>query len=115
VEKVSEKYIILTTKETFQTIVDEKGLETVETYHFYFFDEIKATYTVAKVLDDNVKIQLYEKYEGKEYVNNIKVKFFETFTSLEAAHEELNEIVKASGSGEDSKYTKLVKTEETSA
>lgn len=112
---MSEKYIVLTSKDTFQTIVDPKGLEVVETYHFYFFNEIKAKYTIAKILDHTIKIQLYEKYEGKEYVNNINVKFFETFDSIEGAREELNEIVKGSGNSEDSKYSKLVKTEEASA
>lgn len=106
-----DKYIILTNKDTFQTKVDGQGLEPLETYHFYFFNSIKATYTIAKVLDDNIKISLYEKYEGKEYVNNIKVKFFETFPSIEEAHQELDEIVKASGKSDESKDSKLVKSD----
>lgn len=110
-----EKFIVLTNKETFQTVVDGEGLEPVETYHFYFYNEIKAKYTIAKVLDDNCKIELYENYEGKEYVNRIRVKFFETFPTLEAAIEELNEIVKASGNSSDSKYSKLVKSEKTAS
>ncbi|MDQ0243087.1 hypothetical protein J2S09_000623 [Bacillus fengqiuensis] len=106
-----EKYIVLTNKDTFQTVIDNEGLEPVETYHFYFFDNLKAKYTIAKVLDDNIKIQLFETYEGKDYVNHIRVKFFETFNTIEGAREELNEIVKASGNSEDSKYSKLVKSE----
>ena len=84
-----DKYIVLTNKETFQTKVDSDGLEAIETY----------------------KINLYEKYEGKEYVNNIRVKFFETFNTIEEAREELDEIVKASGNSEDSKFSRLVKAE----
>jgi hypothetical protein len=106
-----EKYIVLTNKDTFQTILDNKGLDPVETYHFYFFDDLKAKYTIAKVMDETIKIQLFEKYEGKEYVNHIRVKFFETFGTIEAAREELYEIVKASGNSEDSKHSKLVKSE----
>lgn len=103
------KYIILTNKQTFQTKVDSNGIKPIETYNFHFFNEIKAKYTIAEVLDGDTKICLYEKYEGKEYINEIRVKFFETFDSIEAARDELGEIVKASGNGEDSKYTKLVK------
>lgn len=106
-----DKYIVLTNKETFQTKVDSDGLEAIETYNFYFFDKIKAKYTIAKVLDDSIKINLYEKYEGKEYVNNIRVKFFETFNTIKEAREELDEIVKASGNSEDSKFSRLVKAE----
>ncbi|MBO9130404.1 hypothetical protein [Bacillus sp. 165] len=106
------KYIVLTNKNTFQTIVDNEGLRPLETYHFYFFDELKAKYTIAEVMDDNIKIKLYEKYEGREYVNEIRVKFFETFDTIEAAQEELYEIVKASGNSEDSKYSKLIKSDE---
>jgi hypothetical protein len=105
------KYIVLTNKDTFQTILKNDGLEVIETYDFYFFGKLKAKYTIAKILDENIKIQLYEQYEGKEYVNQISVKFFEKFDTIEAAREELNEIVKASGNSEDSKNSKLVKSE----
>jgi hypothetical protein len=105
-------YIVLTNKDTFQTILENVGLELVETYHFYFFNELKAKYTIAKVLDETIKIQLFEKYEGKEYVNHIAVKFFERFNTIEAAREELNEIVRASGNSEDSVNSKLVKSTE---
>lgn len=105
------KYIVLTNKDTFQTILKNDGLEIVETYDFYFFEKLKAKYTIAKILDENIKIQLYEQYEGKEYINQISVKFFEKFDTLEAAREELNEIVKASGNSKDSKNSKLVKSE----
>ncbi|MDV2887455.1 hypothetical protein RYX45_19945, partial [Alkalihalophilus pseudofirmus] len=104
------KYIVLTNKNTFQTILDNDGLEIVETYHFYFFEELKAKYTIAKVLDENIKIQLFETYEGKDYVNYINIKFFEKFDTIEAARNELNEIVKASGNSEDSLHSKLVKS-----
>jgi hypothetical protein len=103
-----EKYIVLTNKTTYQTQVDDAGLLPVETYNFYFFEEVKAKYTIAKVLDDNIKIKLYENYEGKEYINEIRVKFFETFPTIEAARDELSEIVAASGSNPDSAHTRLV-------
>lgn len=106
------KYIVLTNKNTFQTILANEGLEPVETYHFYFFEELKAKYTIAKVLDETIKIQLFEEFEGKEYVNHIAVKFFERFETIESAREELYEIVKASGNSEDSKHSKLVKSGE---
>ena len=104
-----EQYTVLTNKESFQTILDNKGLETVETYHFYFFDHLKATYTIAKIVDDTIKIQLYEKFNGQEYVNHIHVKFFEKFPTIEEARAELFEIVKANGNSEDSQHAKLVK------
>lgn len=103
------KYIILTNKQTFQTKVDSNGIKPIESYNFHFFDEIKANYTIAEVVDQNTKITLFEEYEGKEYVNEIRVKFFETFDTIEAARDELGEIVKASGNSEDSRHTKLVK------
>ncbi|WP_374723821.1 hypothetical protein [Calidifontibacillus erzurumensis] len=103
------KFIILTNKQTFQTKVDPNKIKPIETYSFHFFDEIKAQYTIAEVVDENTKIRLYENYEGKEYINDIRLKFFETFDTIEAAKNELNEIVKASGNSEDSKYTKLVR------
>lgn len=105
-------YIVLTNKDTFQTILKNDGLEPVETYHFYFFNQLKAKYTIAKVLDESIKIQLFETYEGKDYVNHIGVKFFERFETIEAAREELNEIVKASGNSEDSVNSKLVKSDQ---
>ncbi|WP_141432649.1 hypothetical protein [Bacillus sp. 03113] len=105
-----DKYIVLTNKDTFQTVVDGTGLEPIETYHFYFFNDLKAKYTIAKVLDDSIKIKLYENYEGKEYINEIRVKFFESFPTIESAREELEEIVKASGNSKDSKFSKLVKS-----
>ncbi len=108
-----DKYIVLTNKDTFQTVLENDGFQPVETYHFYFFDELKANYTIAKIVKDSFKIQLYEKYEEKEYINNIHVKFFETFPTIEEARKELNEIVKASGgNNEDSKYSKLVRSED---
>jgi hypothetical protein len=107
-----EKYTVLTNKDTFQTILPNDGLEPIETYHFYFFDELKAKYTIAKVVDEDFKVQLYENYEGKEYVNHIHIKFFEKFSTIEETREELNEIVKASGSSEDSQHSKLVKSED---
>ena len=104
-----EQYIVLTNKDTFQTILNNDGLELIETYHFYFFEQLKAKYTIAKVVDDDFKIQLYEKYDGKEYVNHIHVKFFEKFARIEEAREELYEIVRASGNSEDSQHSKLIK------
>lgn len=106
-----EKYTVLTNKDTFQTVLENEALEIIESYQFYFFDSLKATYTIAKIVDDNAKIKLYEKYDGKDYVNNIHVKFFETFPTIEEAREELNEIVKASGNSEDSQHSKLIKSE----
>ncbi|WP_071395777.1 hypothetical protein [Bacillus tuaregi] len=106
-----EKYAVLTNKDTFQTVLENDALELVETYQFYFFDSLKATYTIAKIVDDHAKITLYEKYDGKDYINKIHVKFFETFPTIEEAREELNEIVKASGNSEDSQHSKLVKIE----
>ncbi|MBT2736985.1 hypothetical protein [Bacillus sp. ISL-7] len=106
------KYIVLTNKDTFQTILENDGLKPIETYHFYFFDNLKAKYTIAEVLDETIKIRLFENFEGKEYVNQIAVKFFEKFDTIEAAREELNEIVKASGNSEDSVNSKLVRSAE---
>ncbi len=106
-----DKYIVLTNKDTFQTVLENDGLEVVESYQFYFFGKLKSTYTIARVLDDDAKIQLYENYEGKEYINHIRVKFFEVFENIEDAREELFEIVKASGNSEDSKHSRLVKAE----
>lgn len=105
-----DKYIVLTNKDTFKTILKNDGFEPVETYDFYFFENLKASYTIAKVLDENTKIQLIEEFEAKEYINNIGVKFFEKFETIEAAREELHEIVKASGNSEDSINSKLVKS-----
>lgn len=107
-----EKYTVLTNKDTFQTVLQNDGLEPIETYHFYFFDELKAKYTLAKVVEEDFKIQLYEKYEEKEYVNHIHIKFFEKFSTIEEAREELNEIVKASGNSKDSQHSKLIKSED---
>ncbi len=106
------KYVVLTNKDTFQTVVDGEGLKPIETYHFYFFDNLKAKYTIAEIVNDSAKIKLYENYEGKEYVNYIRVKFFEKFDSIEDAREELDELVKASGNSNDSKFSKLIKSEE---
>ncbi|WKB35865.1 hypothetical protein QS257_21520 [Terrilactibacillus sp. S3-3] len=104
------KYIILTNKDEFQTMLDNEGLKPIETYEFHFFNHIKAKYTIAKVLDDTIKIVIYEKDKEKEYINRIRVKFFQDFESVEAAREELFEIVKASGNSDHSKYAKLVKS-----
>ncbi|WP_144460646.1 hypothetical protein [Siminovitchia fortis] len=108
------KYILLTNKETFQTDLTNEGLEIVETYNFYFFDQLRAKYTIAKVLDEKAKIKMSEEYQGKEYVNYIRVKFFEHFETIEEVREELYEIVDQDESDE-SADSKLVKLENVSA
>lgn len=97
------KYIILTNKETFQTTIQDTHLVPIETFEFFFFDQLKAKYTIAEVQDDNIKIRLYEKYEDKEYVNEIRVKFFESFETVEGARAELKELV-----GPDTDNARLV-------
>lgn len=104
-------FILLTNKDAFQTDLNNDGLEIVEAYNFYFFDKLRAKYTIAKVLDENAKIKMSEEYEGKEYVNYIRVKFFEHFETIEEVRAELYEIV----SGDPSADSKLVKLENVSA
>ncbi|HBZ08774.1 MAG TPA: hypothetical protein DEO65_02675 [Bacillus bacterium] len=108
------KYILLTNKDTFQTDLDNEGLEIVETYNFYFFDKLRAKYTIAKVLDEKTKIKMSEEYHDREYVNHIRVKFFEHFDTIEEVREELYEIVDRNES-EKSADSKLVKLENVSA
>ncbi|MFD1705326.1 hypothetical protein ACFSCZ_01000 [Siminovitchia sediminis] len=107
------KYILLTNKEAFQTNLNNEGLKIVETYNYYFFDKLRAKYTIAKVLDETAKIKLSEEYQGKEYVNYIRVKFFEHFETVEEVREELYEIVDREES-DDSAHSKLVKLEKVS-
>ncbi|MBD8004324.1 hypothetical protein [Bacillus norwichensis] len=108
------KFILLTNKETFQTDLNNEGLEIVETYNFYFFNKLRAKYTIAKVLDEKAKIKMSEEYHGKEYVNYIRVKFFEHFDTIEEVREELYEIADKNDSDKFSN-SRLVKLENASA
>ncbi|SDH15523.1 hypothetical protein SAMN05192534_1029 [Alteribacillus persepolensis] len=99
-----DQYIILTNKEEYQTDLNNEGLEVIETYDYYFFDHLKAKYTIAKVHDNSIKIKLTEEKNDKVYVNRVPVKFFETFEKLEEAHDELREL---SGPNSDSSQLKL--------
>ncbi|RST74273.1 hypothetical protein D4T97_011405 [Siminovitchia acidinfaciens] len=108
------KYILLTNKETFQTDLSNDGLEIVETYNFYFFEKLRAKYSIAKVVDENARIKMSEEYEGKEYVNHIRVKFFERFETIEEVREELYEIVDRDET-DPSANSRLVKLESASA
>ncbi|RYM00269.1 hypothetical protein EWH99_12460 [Sporolactobacillus sp. THM7-7] len=106
------KYMILTNKQAYQTELTNEGLKPVETYDFYFFGQVKAKYTIVKVLDPSVKIKIYENHDGqKKYVNEIRMKFFDQFDSVEDAREELFEIAMSSEDDDLSKQSKLVKTE----
>lgn len=87
-----KKYIILTNKEDYQTDLNNDGLNVVETYDYYFFDRLKAKYSIAEVLSDDIKIKLIEETEEKIYINEIPIKFFEAFETIEEAKEELNEL-----------------------
>lgn len=87
-------YIILTNKEAYQTNLHSEGIELVESYDYVFFDKIKASYSIVKVVDPACKIIITEDGE-KKYVNHVPVKFFETFDDLEGAREELWELVGA--------------------
>ncbi|MFC5712074.1 hypothetical protein ACFPU1_04730 [Thalassorhabdus alkalitolerans] len=97
-------YIILTNKADYQTDVQNEGLEIVETYEYYFFKQLKATYSIAKVIKDDIKVTLREEKDGKTYTNHIPLKFFEAYEKIEDAHEELGEIA-----GPDSESARLVK------
>lgn len=108
------KFILLTNKDSFQTDLNNDGLEIVETYNFYFFDKLRAKYSIARVLDEKAKIKMSESYEGKEYVNYIRVKFFEHFETIEEVREELFEIVDKDHA-DNSSESKLVKVENVSA
>ncbi|SFE87612.1 hypothetical protein [Alteribacillus iranensis] len=96
------KFIILTNKEDYQTILENEGLHIVETYDYYFFDQLKAKYSIAQVLSDDIKITLVEEKNGKSYINHIPIKFFESFETIEGAQEELGEL-----SGPDSDFSHL--------
>jgi hypothetical protein len=97
-------YIILTNKDTYQTDLTTDGIELIETYDYYFFDKLKASYTIAKVTDNKCKIRIIEETPDNSYINNISVKFFEAFTNIEDARHELHQMV-----GEKSQDQKLVK------
>jgi hypothetical protein len=86
------KYIILTNKDEYQTKLETEGLEIIETYQYFFFDQLKAKYSIAQVHDDSIKITLTEEKDDKTYVNDIPVKFFEVFETIEGAQDELKEL-----------------------
>ncbi|MGO4886701.1 hypothetical protein ACJ2A9_03000 [Anaerobacillus sp. MEB173] len=95
-------YIILTNKEDYQTDLNNKGLQQIETYNYLFFGKLKAKYTICKVIDDSIKIQLIEEKDGVSYINDIPVKFFEPYENIEQAQDELKEL-----SGPDNDDSKL--------
>lgn len=98
-------YIILTNKDTYQTDLNSPGIETVETYDYYFFGKLKASYSIAKVVDQNGKIKITENSD-RSYVNHIRIKFFEAFDEIEEAREELSKMV-----GPNSENQRLEKAE----
>ncbi|MBU8908241.1 hypothetical protein [Desertibacillus haloalkaliphilus] len=102
-------YIILTNKDEYQTNIHTEGLEVIETYEYYFFNQLRAKYTIAKVTKNDIKITLTEEKDEKKYINNIPVKFFEVYETIEGAHEELDEIT-----GPDSDNARLEKLNEES-
>nr|WP_275899483.1 hypothetical protein [Bacillus piscicola] len=82
--------------------MDNDGLEIIETYDYFFFDQLKAQYTIAAVKENDMKITLKEEKNDKTYINRIPIKFFEAFETVEAAKEELGEL-----SGPDSDFSQL--------
>ncbi|MDA3129514.1 hypothetical protein ACFPTR_00350 [Aliibacillus thermotolerans] len=96
------KFIILTNKEDYQTDLNNDGLKVIETYDYFFFDKLKAKYTIAEVLSDDIKIKLIEESNDKTYINEIPIKFFEAFETIDEAKEELNEL-----SGPDTDFSQL--------
>ena len=96
------KFIILTNKEDYQTDLNNDGLKVIETYDYFFFDKLKAKYTIAEVLSDDIKIKLIEESNDKTYINEIHIKFFEAFETIDEAKEELNEL-----SGPDTDFSQL--------
>ncbi|WP_096203293.1 hypothetical protein [Bacillus sp. FJAT-45350] len=86
------KYIVLTNRDEYQTSLNNEGLRLIETYEYYFFNQLRAKYTVAEVIGDDIKITLTEEKNGVTYVNHIPIKFFEGYDSVEAAREELEEL-----------------------
>jgi hypothetical protein len=98
-------FIILTNKNTYQTDLNSAGIETVETYDYFFFGTLKASYSISKVLDKSCKITITENGE-KSYVNHIPVKFFEAFDDIEDARKELSLMV--GSNSEDQKLVKVI-------
>lgn len=84
-----EKYIILTNNEEFSTETDTPGIESVETYQYYFFNEPKSKFTVAKVKDGSIKIVITDG-EDPSKINRIPVRIFPSFDEIEGAQKELN-------------------------
>lgn len=88
-----EKYIILTNKkDEFSTDLTVEGIEPVESYDYFFYSEKKANYTIAKLLEDHIKVKLVEA-EDETLINRVPAKLFETFDSLDDARGELQELI----------------------
>jgi len=96
------KHIILTNKDDYQTELNHEGLEILDTYQYFFFDKLKAKYTIAIVHNENIKITLTENKWGTSYINHIPIKFFEAYETIEDALDELKEL-----SGPNSNSSKL--------
>lgn len=85
-------FIILTSKHNEYEARPERGVSLVEAYEYFFYGKKKADFTIGEVDGDQGRVSIVETGEGGT-TNSVPLKFFERFDTLEAARQELRQLV----------------------
>ncbi len=84
-------FLILTSKDGQFHSETGDGLIARETYDYMFYGQCKARFVIAEMLHD-VRVRIVEE-TSYPLINNIPVKFFPKFATLEQARAELHHLI----------------------
>ncbi|MGF9715158.1 hypothetical protein [Paenibacillus naphthalenovorans] len=85
------EFVLMTTTERYRTVTDNPNLDKVADYEYYFFGKKKATFSICKIKSPNARILI----QGVSEVfpdNNIPLKVFPKFDSVEVIEKEIYEL-----------------------
>ncbi|QJQ95192.1 MULTISPECIES: ferredoxin [Halomonadaceae] len=85
-------FIILTSKLDEYDARPGQGVSPIEAYEYFFYGKKKADFTIAQVDGLQGRVSIVETGEGGA-TNSVPLKFFERFDTLEAARNELKQLV----------------------
>ena len=85
-------YIIFGSKKNVYKSIPLEGVETVEKYHYKFYNKIKLELNIGKVTDKKSKIRVVDCAENN-CENLISVKFFGNFKDIDAARKEIKALI----------------------
>ncbi|MEM7444983.1 MAG: ferredoxin [Pseudomonadota bacterium] len=86
-------YIIVTSKPQEYSAELGSGVRAVETYDYFFYGQHRATHIIGEVVADDARVRIIDA-EDPDCINSVPTKFFGDFDDVEAAREELEELIR---------------------